>query len=75
MIKKLTLILFFVTGIAMAQSPSFESYGVVQGQGYGEVQQINPYYPTANYNFYGGWGDYYWSQWYYPFYNRFWNWR
>jgi hypothetical protein len=75
MIKKLILMLFLVMGIATAQPPSFESSGTVQGYGYGQVQQVNPYYPAANYYYFGGWGYYDWNQWYYPFYNRYWYWR
>jgi hypothetical protein len=67
----LAIVLVLVIGLGAA-IPQFESSGSVRGQGIGQVQQVNPYDPVANYNYYGGWGNWFWEQFYYPVYYRYW---
>lgn len=70
----IAMVLVLMMGLGAAQ-PIFESSGSVRGQGYGQVQQVNPYQPYQNYNYWGGWGYYDWNQWYYPYYYRDWFYR
>ena len=70
-IKLLAIVIILAIGLGAA-IPQFESSGSVRGQGTGHVDQINPYNPAANYEYYGGWGYWFWEQVYYPAYYRFW---
>lgn len=71
--RKTLLVVALVLVISLgAAQPIFESSGSVRGYGSAQVQQYNPYNPAANYHYYGGWGNWFWEQMYYPYYYRYW---
>lgn len=68
----IAICLVLMLGLGAAQPISFESSGSVWGHGTAIVQQTNPYNWAANYYYYGGWGNWFWEQTYYPSYSRYW---